>query len=242
MIVKMMENKKLLSIDTSDHVCSVCISIDDKILVKKSVGNKLNHSETLMPLIESAFNEVLFEVKDLDYIFVTDGPGSFTGIRIGVATAKALAHFKNIPIVTIKTLENIASIPEINEEDFVIAPLIDARRRTFYTMFFENKFTKPISEIYHIEIDDIITKLSELNKKVYLVGDKLDVLLKDIELNENFTIIDITENIDRAENILLNYKDILNNESNIKTYKTVEPFYLKKSQAEREYDEKNGVV
>ncbi len=236
-----MENRRFLAIDTSDHVCSVAISLEDKILVEKSIGNKLNHSQTLMPLIESAFNEVDFNVSEIDKIFVTEGPGSFTGIRIGVSTAKALAHFKSIPIVGVKTLVNIASLVDFEDENCIIVPLIDARRSTFYTAFFEKTFQNQIGEILHEEIDVILELLSKYNEKIYLVGDKLNSLLYDKELKENIEIVDTTENIHRASNMLKNSIELLNNDVNIKTYKTIEPFYLKKSQAEREYDEKQGV-
>ncbi len=235
-----MLNKKILAIDTSDHVCAVAISNNNEVVVSKAVGNKLNHSLTLMPLIEEAFLEVDFTVSDLDYIFVTEGPGSFTGIRIGVATAKALAHFNNIPIVPVKTLTNIASIA--GEKDGIIVPLIDARRQTFYTQFFDGNYKTAINEIQHLEITDIIETLSKEDRKIYLVGDKLDKLLEDIELSNNISVIDITENIDRAKYILEMDEFLLENSNNFKTYKNVEPYYLKKSQAEREYDEKNGVV
>lgn len=234
-----MDNKKLLAIETSDHVCSVAISKGNTILVSKSIGNKLNHSKTLMPLIEQSFLETSFEVNDIDYIFVANGPGSFTGIRIGVATAKALAHFNNTPIITLKTLDNIASM--CNEKDGIVVPLIDARRKTFYTAFYEGDFKNIISDIMHIEISEIISLLNKYNKDIYLIGDNLEQLLSDINLKDNFKIIDIKENIDRAENILLNAKFYLENNDNNKSYESAKPFYLKKSQAEREYDEKHGV-
>ncbi len=231
-----MKNKKILAIDTSDRICSVAISDNNKVVSKRAIGNKLSHSETLMPFIESAFKDVDFSVDELDYIFVVDGPGSFTGIRIGVATAKALAHFKNIPIITVKSLKVIASLVE--KEDAIIVPLIDARRMTFYTMFFENNYKTELSEIYHIELCEIIEKVSSYNKKVYFVGDNLLEVLKDVEINIEHEIIDTKEQIDRAERIAEISEDICNNED---TYLTAKPFYLKKSQAEREYDEKHGV-
>ncbi len=234
-----MKNKKILAIDTSDHVCSVSISYKDN-RVSKSVGNKLNHSKTLMPLIESAFLEVPFEVADVDYILVTDGPGSFTGIRIGVATAKALAHFTDTKIITVKSLMTIASYVPKNS-DKIIVPLIDARRKTYYTTFFDNSTHNQLIDIEHLAIDEIIDRLSKYNKEIVLVGDNLNISLKDIPLTNNISILDITNETDRASNMIDLIDVVLENEQNIKNYKTAEPFYLKKSQAEREYDEKHGV-
>lgn len=233
-----MKDKKILFMDTSDHVCSVALAYDDT-MIEKSVGNKLNHSKTLMPLIEEVFENVKFSVKDLDYIFATVGPGSFTGIRIGVATAKGLSHFHNIPLVKVNTLTNICAYK--NEENSIIVPLIDARRNTFYAQFYESDYKNAITEIMHLDILEIIEMLKMYNKKVYLVGDNLLELLKDIELNDNFTIIDIKDDIKRASKMSDISDFILENKDNIVDYKTLEPFYLKKSQAEREYDEKQGI-
>lgn len=237
-----MDNKKILAIDTSDHICSVAISIGDNIVSSKSIGNKLSHCENLMPQVKQSFDEVDFSINEIDYIFVIDGPGSFTGIRIGVATAKALAHFKNIPIIPIKSLTNIASMAKLND-DCIIVPLIDARRRTFYTEFFEKSYKNSISDIMHIEIDEIINKLLGYDKKVYFIGDNITKLFQNynVNLNDNFNIIDITDDFDRAISMVKMAEYSLKDEKMIKTYNTVEPFYLKKSQAEREYDEKQGV-
>lgn len=234
-----MKNKNILAIDTSDHVCAVAISSDNDILIELSTGNKMNHSKTLMPLIEEAFSKVNFTLSDIDYIFVTNGPGSFTGVRIGVATAKGLAHFKNIPLVAVKTLNNICSF--VQEDDSILVPLIDARRGTFYTKFFENSYKNEISEIYHMDILEILDMLKVYNKKIYLIGDNLNTLLKDIVLDENVFIVDITENLNRASSLIKMSSYLLENEENILDYKKIEPFYLKKSQAEREYDEKQKV-
>ncbi len=234
-----MKGKKALAIDTSDRVCSVAISSDGVVLVSKSIGDKLSHAESLMPLIESAFLEVDFSVKDLDYIFVIVGPGSFTGIRIGVATAKALAQFNDIKIVQCMSLVNLAKLSEV-DEDCILVPLIDARRSTFYTMIFEQNYANIIENVMHIEFKEILDKVLKYNKTVYFVGDNLAELLKDYSFEENIKIIDTKECLDRAKCMLeIDEKNIT--DTDIKTYKTIEPFYLKKSQAEREYDEKNGV-
>ncbi len=233
-----MEGKKALAIDTSDRVCSVAISENGKVLVSKSIGDKLSHAESLMPLIESAFLEVDFSVKELDYIFVVAGPGSFTGIRIGVATAKALAQFNDIKIVEVMSLVNLAKLSEI-DEDCILVPLIDARRKTYYMMMFDNNYKNLVENVDHIEFDEILEKALKYNKKVYFVGDNLTELLKDYSFDSNVSIIDTKEKIDRAKCMLENIESI--NEESIKNYKTIEPFYLKKSQAEREYDEKHGV-
>ncbi len=230
-----MKDKKILAIDTSDKICSVAISDDNKIVAKRAVGNKLSHSETLMPFIESAFNEALFGIDEVDYIFVVDGPGSFTGIRIGVATAKALAHFKKIPIVTVKSLDVIASLVE--REDTVIVPLIDARRMTFYTRFFDSNFKNEISEIHHLEFSEILEKVSVYNKKVCFVGDNISKIISNTEINIDYEIIDTQEVIDRAERIAEISDYIF---CSPESYLTAKPYYLKKSQAEREYDEKHG--
>lgn len=231
-------DKKMLFIDTSDHVCSVSLAYNGNF-IEKSVGNKLNHSKTLMPLIEEIFENVNISVKDLDYIFTTVGPGSFTGIRIGVATAKGLAHFHNIPLVKINTLTNICAYK--SEENSIIVPLIDARRNTFYTQFYENDYKNAMTEIMHLDIIEIIEKLKTYNKKIYLVGDNLLELLNGITLNDNFFIVDIKDDIDRTTKMFEISDFILEKEDNIVDYKTLEPFYLKKSQAEREYDEKQGI-
>ncbi len=232
-----MDGKKILAIDTSEKVCSVAISNNNKVVASKSIGNKLSHSENLMPLIESAFLDVDFSIVDIDYIFVVDGPGSFTGIRIGIATAKALAQFKDIPIVTVKSLKVISKLVEL-PVDGIIVPLIDARRMTFYTMFIKNQ--ECLSDIMHIEFSEICKLLETYNSKVYFLGDNISSILNDVNISFEHEIIDTKDELDRAKVILENSNKFFNNEV-LKNYRTAEPFYLKKSQAEREYDEKHGV-
>lgn len=238
-------NKNELAIDTSNSKCSVALRTKDDNVITKIISSP-NHCETLMPLIKDVFNEANMTINDIDYIYVVDGPGSFTGLRIGIATAKSLAHFSKIPIIPIKSLTYISwSLPYILEdkknEDFIIAPLIDARRQTFYTQFYDKNYKNPISEIMHLEINEIIEMLNKYDKKIYLMGENLKSLLNDISLDDKFIIFDEDDNILRPKG-LLEIGDVFSkNTKNVKTYKTLTPFYVKKSQAEREYDEKNGV-
>lgn len=130
---------KYLFIDTSNSFISIYIVKDNKVLVYKKVETLKDMANTIMPLIREAFNEVNFHIKDIDKIFVTIGPGSFTGIRVGITVAKTISYCLNIPVYPISTLEYLSSI---NTNYRKIISIIDARRDNVFIGFYDTNLNK----------------------------------------------------------------------------------------------------
>ena len=125
----------ILSVDSSAVTASVALTDGDKVIKSEFVNAGLTHSETLLPMIKRVMGE--HTVDELEAIAVTAGPGSFTGVRIGVATVKGLAFEKNIPCISVSTLEAIAC--NFIKEDAIVCAVMDARRMQFYNAVFEIK-------------------------------------------------------------------------------------------------------
>ena len=133
---------KILSIDTASNICGVSILEDDKLICNLDTDTGRTHSENLMPMIEQAFNKTKFSLNDIDLITCNIGPGSFTGLRIGVATTKAFNDSLNIPCVGVSSLEALAYNlrSAINEID-VICSIIDCKNDNCYFALYEKKNT-----------------------------------------------------------------------------------------------------
>ena len=116
---------KYLVIDTSNSFINIYIINKDTILVNESVHTLKDMANTIMPLIRDCFKKTDFEIRDIDKIFVTVGPGSFTGVRVGITVAKTISWGLNIPVYPISTLQYLASI---NTDKNRIISIIDARR------------------------------------------------------------------------------------------------------------------
>jgi tRNA threonylcarbamoyladenosine biosynthesis protein TsaB len=224
----------VLAIDTATKIGSVAL-YDDKIGVIGEINLyvKVNHSNVIMDAVDSLFKLSGLNIKDVDRIAVTIGPGSFTGIRIGTAIAKGLAYSLKKPIVGVNELDVLAHMGE-NRED-IIVPLIDARKERVY--FSEYRYVDSIllreEEYKDGELRDVLEDLK--GKKVTFIGDGAIVnekLINEI-LEKDYTIFSKANSIPRAgiaAQISLHLP-----EDNLYT---LEPLYVNKSQAEREKEEK----
>ena len=141
---------KVLAFDTSSKALSLAILEDKQVLAETIINIKKNHSITLMPAIDFLMASLDWTPKDLDRIVVAEGPGSYTGLRIAVATAKTLAHTLNIELVGMSSL--LALVPYQQEGLFV--PLMDARRNNVYAGFYEN--AKPVIPEAHLPFERVI--------------------------------------------------------------------------------------
>ena len=194
---------------------------------------KVNHSNVIMKAVDSLFDLSGYTIKDVDKIAVTTGPGSFTGIRIGVAIAKGLAYSLKKPIIGINELDVLAETGE--EREGLIVPLIDARKeRVYYSQYkYENRKLVRKEEYKDGELRDILEKLK--GEKVAFIGDGAIVnqeLIKEIMGEDNivFSKVNSIPRAAMAAQMALHHED-----DNIYT---LEPFYLNKSQAEREKEER----
>lgn len=226
---------KILSIDTASNLCTVAILDNSKCIKEITVNDARNHSEKIMPVIEQALIETNTTLKDIDLIVCDKGPGSFTGIRIGVGTVLAFQDSLNIPCVGINALEALAyNIPQ----DGFICSLIDARNNNVYYGLFKHSANE-YSQIGTLEfktIDDAISTLksqTDLNAPIYFVGD--GTVTNKTVIEEN-----IPNCIFAEKNDLSSYSlGIAGYNTYIKKGQTsVMPLYLRKSQAERALEEK----
>ena len=155
---------KVLAFDTSSKALSLAILEDKQVLAETTINIKKNHSITLMPAIDFLMASLDWTPKDLDRIVVAEGPGSYTGLRIAVATAKTLAHTLNIELVGMSSL--LALVPRQQEGLFV--PLMDARRNNVYAGFYEN--AKPVLPEAHLSFAEVLEQVKDA-EQVTFVGE-----------------------------------------------------------------------
>ena len=155
---------KVLAFDTSSKALSLAILEDKQVLAETIINIKKNHSITLMPAIDFLMSSLDWTPKDLDRIVVAEGPGSYTGLRIAVATAKTLSHTLNIELVGMSSL--LALVPRQQEGLFV--PLMDARRNNVYAGFYEN--AKPVIPEAHLSFAEVLEKVTDA-EQVTFVGE-----------------------------------------------------------------------
>ena len=155
---------KVLAFDTSSKALSLAILEDKQVLAETMINIKKNHSITLMPAIDFLMGSLDWTPKDLDRIVVAQGPGSYTGLRIAVATAKTLAHTLNIELVGMSSL--LALVPR--QQEGLLVPLMDARRNNVYAGFYEN--AKPVMPEAHLSFAEVLEKVTDA-EQVTFVGE-----------------------------------------------------------------------
>ena len=156
---------KLLAIDTSGPVCGVAVMKDGAIVYEASAINRMTHSVNLLPMIDTACQSAGLTIGELDRIAVVSGPGSFTGVRIGVSTVKGLAHAHNTPCVAVDALEAMAA--GAGEFAGVICPIQDARAGQVYGAAFSHGDTRP-----ERLLPDAPMKLEEYVEAIQSIGDR----------------------------------------------------------------------
>ena len=156
---------KILGIDSSSLVASVAIVTDDIMTAEYTINYKKTHSQTLLPMIDEISKMIELDLATIDGIAVAAGPGSFTGLRIGSATAKGLGLALGKPLLSIPTLEGLAY--NLYGTDALVCPIMDAKRNQVYTGIYEfvNNELKEIMGQTAISIDQLLEKLNEINRK-----------------------------------------------------------------------------
>ncbi|MBQ3408036.1 MAG: tRNA (adenosine(37)-N6)-threonylcarbamoyltransferase complex dimerization subunit type 1 TsaB [Clostridia bacterium] len=226
---------KILAIDTSSKVCSVAILEDDNVIFEKHTNDEKTHSQNLMPLIEKLFKQTNLSLDNIDLLSCCLGPGSFTGIRIGIATIKAFADSKKIPVVGVTSLESLAYNIQKNG---LIVSLIDAKNdNVYYSLFsFDGNTYNQIGEYKSDNIQNILDSLSVYDDPLFFVGDgavlhqeKIQILIKKPEFASD--IQNIQTSISIGKSAYNKFMSGISGDSN-----SILPIYLKKSQAERHLD------
>lgn len=215
----------LLSMDSSAVTASVALTDGDEIIKSEFVNSGLTHSETLLPMITRVMDGRKY--SELDGIAITAGPGSFTGVRIGVATVKGLAFNDDIPCYSVSTLEAIAY--NFVDKNAVVCAVMDARRMQFYNALFkvQNGKVERLCDDRAISIEDLRNELKQYDK-VIIAGDGAKLCFQNIEL-ENCTLADDDRIYQNAVSVAKTAQN-----KNAISPKALMPVYLRQSQAERE--------
>ncbi len=225
---------RVLCIDTSGPTCSVAIMQEEALLYEATVLNKRTHSVNLMPMVDEAISKSGCELSSIDIFAAVVGPGSFTGIRIGVSAVKGLSFGANKLCIGVNALEALAY--GVMPSNKIICPLRDARNKQVYAAAFQNG--EQVIEQQAIALSDFLHRLNAFNGDCLFVGDGALINKQEIigELKEKAFFAPPQLNILRASSAA---SIALKNKENAHDPKQLTPLYLRLPQAERMRLEKN---
>ncbi|GEC72943.1 tRNA threonylcarbamoyladenosine biosynthesis protein TsaB [Flavobacterium flevense] len=213
-------NNYILNIETATKNCSVSIAQDGKTIICNQIAEEgYSHAERLHVFIEESIAAAGITFKDLVAVAVSQGPGSYTGLRIGVSSAKGLCYALEIPLIAVDTLQALAAQATI--ENGLIVPMLDARRMEVYSAIFSNKL-----EVKRAILAEVITEDSfqEYDEILYFVGDCADKC-KEVLTRSNFVFLEEIKYPSANEMSALSYAKFLKNDFADVAY--FEPYYLK---------------
>ncbi|MBO5472680.1 MAG: tRNA (adenosine(37)-N6)-threonylcarbamoyltransferase complex dimerization subunit type 1 TsaB [Lachnospiraceae bacterium] len=230
---------KILALDSSGLTASVALAEDDNLIAEYTIQYKKTHSQTLLPMLEEIRRMVELDLSTVDAIAVAAGPGSFTGLRIGSATAKGLALAMEKPIVPVPTVDGLAY--QLYGTDALVCPIMDARRSQVYTGIYEFVFDKErydmhvIREQCAVSFDEIAEALNQLNRKVIFLGDGVPVFRERMTevMRAPYTLAPSHRNRQSAASIAA-LGSLYYRQGRIESGAEHAPEYLRLSQAERE--------
>lgn len=230
---------KVLAIDSSGLVASIAVVEDETLIGEYSVNYKKTHSQTLLPMLDEVAKMIELDLTTIDVIAVSSGPGSFTGLRIGSATAKGLGLALDKKLVSVPTVDALAY--NLWGTDSVVCPLMDARRQQVYTGLYECQTNRMYSLLPQcaVGIEDIIEKVNKLGRTVIFLGDGVpvykEVIIQNCQVPYSFAPAHM--NRQRAASVAV-LGGILFAEGRAESAEDHKPDYLRLSQAERERMEK----
>lgn len=232
---------KILALDSSGLVASVAVAEDDNLLAEYTVNYKKTHSQTLLPMLDEIARMIELDLETIDAIAVAAGPGSFTGLRIGSATAKGLGLALKKPLIGIPTVEALAY--NLYDTPGLICPIMDARRNQVYTGIYEfcNHEMITVKPQIAMGVEELTAELNEQGKEVTFLGDGVsvykDLILSKIQVPCSFAPAHL--NKQRAGTVAaLGEKYYA--EGRTETAMEHQPKYLRVSQAEREREEREA--
>lgn len=233
---------KILAIDSSGLTASVALAEDDKLIAEYTINHQKTHSQTLIPMLDEIRKTTELDLASVDAIAISNGPGSFTGLRIGSASAKGLGLALDKPLIEVSTVEALAyNLYGMNE---AICPIMDARRNQVYTgvFTFNKKGQSPygyefstIIEPVPMDVAELIAKLNDLGRDVIFTGDGIDVYKDSIGvgLSVPYSYASFIGNRQRAGSVALLAMNKAKEGQFISADDSA-PVYLRLSQAERE--------
>ena len=229
---------KILSVDSSSVTASVAITENGNVLAENFINNGLTHSQTLMPMVEKTIKESGVSVKDIDLFAITHGPGSFTGVRIGIALVKGMADALGKKCLAVSTLESLAE--PLKNEDIIACAVMDARCNQVYTAIFEN--CKRLCEDKAVLIDELGEELKQYDKRIVFIGDGSVLCYEKLcGIIQNCDIADEEIRYVHGSSIGFVVEDKIKKGVEPINSENLVPFYLRLPQAERELNNKNSL-
>lgn len=236
---------KLIALDSSGLVASVAVVEDDILIAEYTIQYKKTHSQTLLPMLAEVRDMIELDLQEVDAIAVAAGPGSFTGLRIGSATAKGLSFAMGKPIVAVPTVDGLAY--NLYGTDKLVCPIMDARRSQVYTGIYEfllegERYRQNIIKRQcAVAFDEIAQELNRLGREVIFLGDGVPVFkerMKEI-MQVPYTLAPAHMNRQRAASIGA-LGSVYYAQGKAVSGEAFAPEYLRLSQAERERSEKSS--
>ncbi len=229
---------KILSIDSSGLVAAAALVSDGMLVGEYTIHNKKTHSQTLLPMIVDMIQMAEIELKELDCVAVSAGPGSFTGLRIGASTAKGIAWTLGIPIVPVSSLMGLAA--NVSERGVVVCPIMDARRGQVYYGIYRSAQGLPevLGEPAVAAVETVVEKINEIGERTIFLGDGVPVFEQVIRENASVEVCfaDAADRYQRGASVA-RVGGLLFEKGAYVTAADFAPVYLRKSQAEREREE-----
>lgn len=230
---------KILSIDTSSKICSVSVLEDCNVIIERNIDDGITHSQKLMPMIDDILKELNLNLANFDLFTCSVGPGSFTGVRIGVSTVKAFCDVTNIPTTSVSSLEGLAYNTlnsDIKNNSNIVCSLIDAKNDNVYCGIFKNENNTfiQLEDLCAKNINEVLTILEKYSSSpILFVGDGT-VYHKDLILEKFSNSLFIEDELNKQTSVSIGiagfnkYNKGIYGDSN-----SLFPLYLRKSQAER---------
>ena len=230
---------KILALDSSGIVASVAILEDDILLAEYTVNYKKTHSQTLLPMLDEIVKMTELDLESVDAIAVAAGPGSFTGLRIGSATAKGLGLALKKPLIGVPTVEALAY--NLVDVQGLVCPIMDARRNQVYTGIyrFRDHQLQIVEDQMAVPMENLLEKLNELEESVTFLGDGVPVFQRQIRESLNVPFFFAPSHVNRQRAAAVGALGMIYFRQG-RTQSAVEhtPEYLRVSQAEREREER----
>lgn len=229
---------RILALDSSGLVASVAVVEEEQTIVEYTVNYKKTHSQTLLPMLDEAAKMIELDMDTIDAIAVAGGPGSFTGLRIGAATAKGLGLALNKPLIHVPTLEGMAY--NLLGTSGIICPIMDARRNQVYTgLYTAEKEFQVVEGQMALGVKELADKLNAAGKAVTFLGDGVpvyrEILDKELSVEHNYAPAHMNRQRAAALGALgIKYMQ----EGKVESAAEHRPDYLRVSQAERERKER----
>lgn len=219
---------RILGIETATRAASVAVIFNGKILAESLRESPQSFSETLMPQVEEVI-KLSGAFENLDAVAVSIGPGSFTGLRIGLATAKALAYAWGIKIIGVPTLQALA----YNFPSAKVLPMIDAQKNRAYCQLFEKN--SPLSKLEVRPVDEVISEAGKLDGEIFLCGDVLHKIK--IPLPPNVKLAPPHLKMPRASSIAICAENL----GKVDNVMNLEPLYIRRAEAEVLWEKRHGL-